>query len=156
MRIALYQPDIPQNTGALLRLGAALGVAVDIIEPCGFVWDDRRLRRSGMDYIDRAEFVRHSGWEAFRRARRDARLVLLTTDGATRLPDFAFGPEDVLLLGRESGGVPDPVHGEVDARLRIPMRPGLRSLNVTHAAALALGEALRQTGQWPQEPDAPA
>jgi tRNA (cytidine/uridine-2'-O-)-methyltransferase len=154
MRIALYQPDIPQNTGSLLRLGAALGVPVDIIEPCGFVWDDRRLRRSGMDYIDRVDLTRHSGWSAFRTARKPpVRLVLLTTQGAVRLPDFAFRSDDILLLGRESGGVPDPVHESVDARVRIPMRPGLRSLNVTHAAALALGEALRQTGQWPSDGD---
>lgn len=151
MRIALYQPDIPQNTGALLRLAAALGVAVDVIEPCGFVWDDRRLRRSGMDYIDRVSLTRHSGWEAFRAGLDGRRLVLLTTGGATRLPDFRFDAEDILLLGRESGGVPDPVHDQVDARLRIPMRSGLRSLNVTHAAALALGEALRQTGGWPAD-----
>jgi tRNA (cytidine/uridine-2'-O-)-methyltransferase len=149
MRIALYQPDIPQNAGALLRLAAALGVPVDIIEPCGFVWDDRRLRRSGMDYIAHAAIVRHSGWDAFRAARATDRLVLLTTQGAERLPDFRWQAQDVLLLGRESGGVPDPVHESVAARVRIPMRAGLRSLNVTHAAALALGEALRQTDGWP-------
>jgi tRNA (cytidine/uridine-2'-O-)-methyltransferase len=149
MRLALYQPDIPQNTGALLRLAAALGVGVDIIEPCGFIWDDRRLRRSAMDYIDHVEIVRHRSWETFRDGDGGRRLVLLTTRGAVRLPDFVFQPDDTLLLGRESGGVPDPVHESATARVRIPMRPGLRSLNVTHAAALALGEALRQTGGWP-------
>lgn len=157
MRLALYQPDIPQNTGALLRLAAALGVPVDIIEPCGFVWDDRRLRRSAMDYIDRVEIVRHRSWEAFRATLASrSRLVLMTTGGAVRLPDFTFRADDILLLGRESGGVPDPIHESVDARVRIPMQPGLRSLNVTHAAALALGEALRQTGGWPADADPPS
>ncbi len=147
MRLALYQPDIPQNTGAILRLGACLGVAVDIIEPCGFVIDDRRLRRVGMDYLDRVEVRRHRSWADFRTARARAgggRLVLLTTRAEQPYTAFAFLPDDTLLLGRESAGVPDAVHASADARLRVPIRPGLRSLNVVMVGALVLGEALRQ------------
>jgi len=151
MRLALYQPDIPQNTGTILRLAACMDVVVDLIEPAGFVLDDRRMRRAGMDYIDRVVLVRHRSWDAFMAARPgcDARLVLLTTAGETRYTDFAFRPGDTLLLGRESGGVPAEVHAAADARLRIPMAPGLRSLNVAVAAGMALGEALRQTGGFP-------
>ncbi len=148
MRLALYEPDIPQNTGAMLRLAACLGVAVDIIEPCGFLLDDRRLRRVGMDYLDRVELVRHSSWRAFRRtaaARRSGRLVLLTTGGETPYCRFAYHPDDTVLVGRESAGVPDEVHAAAAARVTIPMQPGLRSLNVALAAAMVLGEALRQT-----------
>ncbi len=151
MRLALYQPDIPQNTGTILRLAACMGVPVDLIEPAGFVLDDRRMRRAGMDYIDRVVLVRHRSWDAFRTAprERDARLVLLTTAGQTRYTDFAYRPGDTLLLGRESGGVPPEVHAAAHARLRIPMAPGLRSLNVAVAAGVVLGEALRQTGGFP-------
>jgi len=155
MRLALYQPDIPQNTGAILRLGACLGVAVDIIEPCGFVIDDRRLRRVGMDYLDRVAVRRHRSWAAFRRARAaepGGRLILLTTRGACPHTEFAFAADDVLLLGRESAGVPDAVHAAADARLRVPMRPGLRSLNLALAAAVVLAEALRQTHGFPEDP----
>lgn len=148
MRLALYEPDIPQNTGTILRLAACLGVGVDLIEPMGFPFDDRRLRRAGMDYLDRVDLRRHPNWAAFRSATR-GRLLLMTTQGDATLPTFAFQPDDVLLLGRESAGVPEAVHRAADARLRIPMRPGLRSLNVALAAALALGEALRQTNGWP-------
>ena len=148
MRLALYEPDIPQNTGALLRLGACLGVALDIIEPCGFILDDRRLRRSAMDYLDAAEIARHSSWQAYQ-AQRKGRLILLTTKAETRYTDFAFDGSDTLLLGRESAGVPQAVHRAAAARLLIPMRPGLRSLNVALAAAMVLGEALRQTGGYP-------
>lgn len=153
MRIALYQPDIPQNAGTILRLGACFGVAVDIIEPCGFLLDDRRLRRSGMDYLDQAEMARHNSWKAFREARRGegGRLVLLTTKGAVPYTGFAFAADDILLLGRESAGVPDEVADAADARIRIPMRPGLRSLNVAVSAAMVLGEAMRQTGLLPKE-----
>jgi tRNA (cytidine/uridine-2'-O-)-methyltransferase len=150
MRLALYQPDIPQNAGALLRLGACLGVGVDIIEPCGFVLSDRRLKRAGMDYLGAAEFDRHASWANFLAARR-GRLVLLTTKASLAYMGFAFRPDDTLLLGRESAGVPEEVHRAADARLRIPLRPGLRSLNVALAAAMVLGEALRQTGQFPKE-----
>lgn len=146
MRIALYEPDIPQNAGALFRLAACLGVAADVIEPCGFVLDDRRLRRVAMDYGPLAEVVRHASWEAFRRDRAPGRLVLLTTRADTFFSDFSFRPDDTLLLGRESAGVPSDVHDAADARLIVPMTPGARSLNVVTAAAIVLGEALRQTG----------
>lgn len=148
MRLALYEPDIPQNTGAMLRLAACLGVAVDIIEPCGFLLDDRRLRRVGMDYLDRVELVRHSSWQAYRRAAaasRSGRLVLLTTVGETPYCRFDYHPDDTVLVGRESAGVPDEVHAAAAARVTIPMQSGLRSLNVALAAAMVLGEALRQT-----------
>lgn len=148
MRLALYQPDIPQNAGALLRLGACLGVPVDIIEPCGFLLDDRRLRRAGMDYLDRAEMVRHRSWAAYR-ADRAGRLVLLTTAGTQDYTRFAFAAGDTLMVGRESAGVPPEVHAAAHARLAVPMRAGVRSLNVALAAAMVLGEALRQTRQFP-------
>lgn len=151
MRLALYQPDIPQNTGAVLRLGACLGVAVDVIEPCGFLWDDRRLRRAGMDYIDAVALVRHRSWAAFPAARdgRPGRLVLLTTRAPTVHAGFRFEADDTLLLGRESAGVPDDVHAAADAAVRVAMRPGARSLNVALAAAIVLAEGLRQTGGLP-------
>jgi tRNA (cytidine/uridine-2'-O-)-methyltransferase len=151
MRLVLFEPDIPQNTGALLRLGACLGVAVDIVEPCGFLFDDKRLRRAGMDYLEAVEMVRHRSWHSYREA-ASGRLVLLTTQGPTRYADFAFRPDDNILLGRESAGVPEEVHAEADARLLIPMRPGIRSLNVALAAAMVLSEALRQTGLFPENP----
>lgn len=148
MRLALYEPDIPQNAGALIRLAACLDVAVDLIEPAGFVLSDRRLKRAGMDYVDLAPLHRHASWAAFDAARTD-RLVLLTTRGDTPFTDFAFAPDDILLLGRESAGVPDAVHDRADARLRIPMAPGARSLNVALAGAMVLSEALRQTAAFP-------
>ncbi len=148
VRLALFEPDIPQNTGAILRLGACLGVAVDIIEPCGFVLDDRRLRRAGMDYLDRVAMSRHASWEAFHRGRA-GRLVLLTTRGEDRLTGFRFRNGYTILLWRESAGVPETVHDAADARVVIPMTEGARSLNVALAAALALGEALGQTDQFP-------
>lgn len=150
MRLALYEPDIPQNAGALLRLGACLGVAIDIIEPCGFVLGDRRLKRAGLDYGDRAELRRHRSWERFLAEKR-GRLVLLTTQGTLLYHRYRFRPDDTLLLGRETAGVPEAVHRAADARLRIPLRAGMRSLNQALAAAIALGEALRQTGQFPEE-----
>lgn len=151
MRLALYQPDIPQNAGTLLRLGACLGVGVDIIEPCGFLFTDRGLRRAGMDYLDLADVTRHESWLAFLAAREDqrGRLILLTRKGTIPYIDFAFAPDDVLLLGQESAGVPDEVRNVVDAALRIPLKPGMRSLNVAVAGAMVLGEALRQTGSFP-------
>jgi tRNA (cytidine/uridine-2'-O-)-methyltransferase len=145
MRLALFEPDIPQNTGTLIRLGACLGVPVDIIEPCGFLWSEPKLKRAGMDYLDQAEVVRHTSWQAFRAARATERLLLLTTKGAQPYTNFQFTRSDILLLGRESAGVPDAVHNAVDARLVIPMQPGFRSLNVALSAAMVLGEALRQT-----------
>ena len=149
MRLVLYEPDIPQNTGAVMRLAACLGVGVDVIEPCGFVLDDRRLRRAGMDYLDLLDWQRWSGWTAYCAAGQAGRLVLLTTRGDVRHPEFAFRADDRLLLGRESAGVPDAVHAAADARVAVPLRPGARSLNVALAAALVLGEALRQTGGFP-------
>jgi tRNA (cytidine/uridine-2'-O-)-methyltransferase len=146
LRLALYQPDIPQNAGSLMRLCACLGVPLDVIEPCGFLLTDRNFRRAGMDY--RGEMVRHAGWEAFRSGLR-GRLVLLTTRAALPYPGFLFQPSDTLMVGRESAGVPDEVHDAASARLLIPMRPGMRSLNVAQAAAMVLGEALRQTDAFP-------
>lgn len=150
MRVALYQPDIPQNAGAVMRTAACLGVAVDVIEPCGFVFDDRRLRRAGMDYLAGVEVTRHASWAAFLAARQGGRLVLLTGRGETSYLALVFRADDVLMLGRESAGVPDEVHGQADARVRIPLVAGMRSLNVAVAAAIVLGEALRQTGGFPE------
>lgn len=149
MRLALYEPDIPQNAGAILRLGAGFDVAVDIIEPCGFVLDDRRLKRAAMDYLAHAEIVRHASWASFRQT-RPGRLVLLSTKARLPYHRFAFARDDVLLLGRETAGVPPEVAESVDASVLIPMRPGLRSLNVALAASLVLGEALRQTALLPE------
>ncbi len=146
MRLALYQPDIPQNAGSLMRLCACLGVAMDVIEPCGFLLTDRNFRRAGMDY--RTDLVRHAGWVAFRGGLR-GRLVLLTTGATLPNTGFAFQAGDTLMVGRESAGVPPEVHDAADARLIIPMRPGLRSINVAQAAAMVLGEALRQTRLFP-------
>ena len=148
MRIALYEPEIAGNVGAVLRLGACLGVAVDLIEPMGFAWEDARVRRTAMDYIDAVEIERHAGWAAFRVA-RPGRLVLLTTKGTTSLYDAAFAPDDILLIGKESAGVPAAVAAHCNLAVRIPIRAAVRSLNLATAAALALGEALRQTGQLP-------
>lgn len=145
MRLALYEPDIPQNLGAFIRLSAGLGVPLDVIEPCGFPVDDKRIRRAAMDYYDLATLVRHASWAAFCRDRPPGRLVLLTTTGAERLPDAIFRPDDTLLLGRESAGVPEGVHAAADLRVRIPLQAGARSLNVALAAAMVLSEALRQT-----------
>lgn len=152
MRLALFEPDIPQNTGTLLRLAACLGLAVDIIEPCGFVFSDVGFRRAGMDYRDMAEVTRHVSWAAYVAGhRRDGtgRLVLLTTRASDTYIDFAFALGDTILLGRESAGVPEDVHAAANARLRIPLKPGLRSLNVAVAGAMVLGEALRQTRGFP-------
>ncbi len=151
MRLALFQPDIPQNLGANLRLAACLGVAVDIIEPCGFPLTDRALRRTAMDYAENVFVSRHSGWSAFRDGQiaSGSRLVLFTTRGSTRLDEHAFLPNDILLFGRESAGVPDDVHAAADSRVAIPLVPGARSLNVAMSAGIALWEALGQTGQLP-------
>jgi tRNA (cytidine/uridine-2'-O-)-methyltransferase len=150
MRLALYQPDIPQNTGTLLRLAACLGVACDMIGPAGFDMSDRAFKRAGLDYLAQADIRRHASFAEFERTRSAAkcRLVLLTTRAALPYTDFAFEPDDCLLLGRESAGVPQAVHDAADARLVIPMRAGLRSVNVAVAAAMVLGEALRQTKQF--------
>jgi tRNA (cytidine/uridine-2'-O-)-methyltransferase len=149
MRIALFQPDIPPNVGTIIRLGACLGVPIDVIEPCGFPFSDKSLRRAGMDYLDRAAVTRHGSWNRFLAGRDGApagRLVLLTTKGAVPYTSFAFAAGDTLLFGRESAGVPPEVHETADARLYVPMAAGTRSLNVAVTAAMVLGEALRQTG----------
>ena len=151
MRLALFEPDIPQNTGALLRLAACLGVEVDLIEPCGFLLDDRRLRRAALDYMANLTIRRHASWQAFIADRNPhSRLVLMTTSGSVALHQFSFVPEDTILLGRESAGVPDAVHGGVAARVVIPLRWPARSLNVALAGAIALAEALRQTALFPE------
>lgn len=149
MRIALFEPDIPQNAGAIMRLASCLGICLDLIGPCGFLLDDRRLRRAGMDYLDGLDLARHASWERFRVDQGPGRLVLLTTAGSIGYCDFAFRPDDTILLGRESAGVPAHVHEAADARLVVPMAPGRRSLNVALAAAMVLGEALRQLGAFP-------
>ena len=148
MDIALYQPDIPQNTGAILRLGACLDVAVHIIAPSGFDVSDRALRRAGLDYIAHARIQRHTSFEAFNAWRKDKarRIILLTTRAETPYTALTYKAGDILLLGRESAGVPDDVHNSADARVRVPMAPGRRSLNIVTAAAMVLGEGLRQTG----------
>ena len=148
MRIALYQPDIPQNTGTILRLCACLDVEAHIIEPAGFPISDRHFRRAGMDYLDQVSIVRHDSWGHFERWRSEAghRLVLFTTKGAVPYLEHRYGNDDILLFGRESAGVPDEVAACADARVKIPIREDLRSLNIAMAAAMALGEALRQTG----------
>jgi tRNA (cytidine/uridine-2'-O-)-methyltransferase len=148
MRIALHQPEIAGNVGTILRLAACLGVAVDIIEPCGFAFGDRALARAGMDYAARAAVTRHTDWAAFRQA-TPARLMLFTTAGDVRLPDARFEVDDVLLFGSESSGVPGHVHDAATQRLRIPIETDARSLNLAIAVAMAAGETLRQTGGWP-------
>ena len=151
MRLALYQPDMPPNTGTMMRLCACLGVGLDIIEPCGFPLDDARLRRAAMDYIDHLDWARHRSWGDFYAQKGTRRLVLLTTKGAEPYTAFAFRSDDILMVGRESAGVPDAVHEACDARIVIPLCPPLRSLNVAVSAAMALGEALRQTGGFHAE-----
>ncbi|WP_380879826.1 tRNA (cytidine(34)-2'-O)-methyltransferase [Sphingomonas sp. DBB INV C78] len=149
MRIALFQPDIAGNVGTILRLAACFGVPVDVIEPCGFPFSDRSLKRAGMDYAAGAELRRHADWDAFRAA-TNGRLVLLTTRAETRLPDAHFAEDDILLLGSESTGAPDFVHDAADLTVRIPLRHGFRSLNVAVATGIALAEAMRQTGSLPE------
>ena len=147
MQIALFQPDIPQNTGTILRLCACLDVSAHIIEPAGFPVSDRHFRRAGMDYLDQVTITRHDSWAKFQEWRHDKayRLILFTTKAAGSYLDFRYGAADILMFGRESAGVPDDVAGAADARVVIPIKPGLRSLNIAMAAAMALGEALRQT-----------
>ena len=149
MRIALYEPEIAGNVGAVLRLGACLEVAVDLIEPLGFAWDDARVRRTAMDYIDHVEIVRHASFAAFRQSIGEQRLVLFTTKASRSSYDFAYQTDDVLLFGKESAGVPVEVAEVCDAKVRIPIRAEVRSMNLASAAALALGEGLRQVGLLP-------
>lgn len=148
MRLALYQPDQAGNVGTILRIGACLGVPVDIIEPCGFPWSDRALKRAGMDYAAIARVTRHPGWAAFE-AELPGRLVLLTTSGGSRIGEAPFERGDTLLLGSESAGVPEEIHARADLRIRIPQAAGTRSLNIAVAAGIGLAEALRQTDGWP-------
>ena len=149
MRLALYQPDIPQNTGTIIRLAACFGIPLDVIEPCGFVFSDSKLRLAGMDYTERAIVERHVSWGVFQASRAPGRLLLVTTQAAGTIDEFAFHPDDIVMLGAESSGVPAPVHEAVDARVRVPMRDGLRSLNVAVCAGIVLWEALRRTGSLP-------
>lgn len=148
MRLALFQPDQPGNVGAMMRLGACLGVPVDVIEPCGFPFSLHAVKRAGLDYTDRADITAHADWAAFRAA-RPGRLVLLTTKGSVAHTAADYRPDDILLVGQESVGAPDHVHAAAGLRVRIPLAPGLRSLNVAIAAAMVLGEALRQTESYP-------
>jgi len=149
MRIALYQPDIPQNTGNIFRLGACLGVSVDIIEPTGFVFDDKRFKRSAMDYLDHIDYKKHIDWQHFYdwKKENNFRLILMTTKSRESLYNFKFHPSDILLFGRESAGVPENIHKIVDHRLTIPMKEGVRSINLSSSVALVLGESLRQINQ---------
>ena len=156
MRLALFQPDIPQNTGTLLRLGACLDLALDIIEPCGFLFNEKAMRRAGMDYLDMVQYRRHNSWADFLEYRRQhpeeyGRLVLLTTHASKPYTAFEFRPNDIILRGRESAGVPDQVHELADARLLIPMNKNARSINVAVSAVMVIGEALRQTGLFPKK-----
>lgn len=155
MRLALYQPDIPQNTGTIMRLAACLGLAVDIIRPAGFDISDKALRRSMLDYGTHLEIIRHDGWDSFVTSlaeRHGGRLIALTTKAPMSYIDFAYHAEDVLLLGRETSGLPDAVHAAADARVTIPLKPEMRSLNVAVAAAMVAGEALRQIGGFAATP----
>jgi len=150
MRIAMFEPEIAGNVGAVLRLGACMGAGVDLIEPLGFTWDDRRVRRAAMDYIDQVEIARHTGFDAFSAGLGERRLILFTTKATRSAYEFAFRADDVLLFGKESAGVPEHVAAASDARVRLPMRAEVRSLNVATSAAIALAEALRQTDSLPR------
>ena len=149
IEIALYQPDIPPNAATIMRMAACFGLRVRIIEPAGFTWSVTSLKRAGMDYLDHALVIRDASWAAFRAATKGQRLILASTKAATAYTDFSFGQGDILLMGRESAGVPEEIHEAADARLLIPMRPGLRSLNVALACAMVTGEALRQLAAFP-------
>lgn len=155
MRLALFQPDIPQNTGTLLRLGACLDLPIDIIEPCGFIFNEKAMKRAGMDYLNLASYRRHNSWQDFLEYRQNnpkeyGRLVLMTTKASIPYTDFKFEPNDIILMGRESAGVPESVHQMVDARLIIPMNQNARSINVAVSAVMVIGEALRQTDNFPK------
>jgi len=147
--LVLFEPDIPQNAGAMLRLAACLNLGAHIIEPCGFHFGEKRMRRAGMDYLDQIDLKRHDSWDAYQAARNPGRLIVMTTKGDTVYTKFAFKPGDALLMGRESAGVPDHVHAAADARLLIPLARGMRSINVAQAAAMVAGEALRQLEGFP-------
>ena len=146
--LVLYQPDIAQNAGAMLRLAACMGIDLEVIEPCGFIWDNKRMRRSGMDYLDKVNVIRHLNFDNFMQSNR--RIILLSTKAATPLPHFRFQAGDAIMMGRESAGVPDEIADRAHQRVVIPMMPGLRSLNVALTAAMAVGEALRQLDAFPE------
>jgi len=155
MRLALFQPDIPQNTGTLLRLGACLDLPLDIIEPCGFIFNEKAMKRAGMDYLNMANYRRHNSWQDFLAYRQEnpkeyGRIVLLTTHASVPYTDFKFEPNDIILMGRESAGVPEAVHKIADSRLLIPMNKNARSINVAVSAVMVIGEALRQTNLFPK------
>lgn len=149
MRLAAYQPDIPQNTGALIRLCASFGVPLELIEPFGFPWDEKKVRVSAMDYFDLVTLTRHTSWQKFQTHFSAQRVVLLSTKASVNYQEFEFRPDDVLLLGRESAGVPEDVHASVPARVKIPLNPAARSINMAMAGAVVLAEALRQTNSFP-------
>lgn len=156
MRLALFQPDIPQNTGTLLRLGACLDLPLDIIEPCGFIFNERAMKRAGMDYLNLATYRRHNSWDDFLKYRKEnpntyGRIILLTTHASTPYTDFKFQPNDIILMGRESAGVPETIHQLADSRLLIPMNKNARSINVAVSAVMVIGEALRQTNLFPKQ-----
>jgi len=155
MRLALFQPDIPQNTGTLLRLGACLDLPLDIIEPCGFIFNEKAMRRAGMDYLEMVSYRRHNSWQDFLNYRQEhpeeyGRIVLLTTHASKPYTEFEFKPNDIILMGRESAGVPEAVHNIADSRLLIPMNAKARSINVAVSAVMVIGEALRQTNLFPK------
>ena len=150
MRIALFQPDIAGNVGAVLRTAACLNVPCDIIEPCGFAFSEKALKRAGMDYAAQAEIARHAGWDAFLASTGGARIVLMSSKASTPLPSFVFQPDDIILMGSESAGAPAFVHDRADVRVTIPMAAGFRSLNISVSAGIALAEGLRQTQQFPE------
>lgn len=147
IRIALYQPDIPQNVGAMIRLSACLGLGLDVIEPCGFPWNERKIKQSAMDYLTLVNYVRHSSWENFLEHKGKARIILMTTKASVPYTEFEFQSGDILLAGRESLGVPDHVHKAADGRVLIPMHGAARSLNIVNATAMITGEAMRQIGR---------
>ncbi len=146
LRIALYQPDIPQNVGAAIRLCACMGIALDIIEPCGFPWDIKKIRQAGMDYVEQAQLIRHDSWDAFLDHHQNRRFVLMTTKASENYLDYTFTDQDILIAGRESSGVPDNVHARVDGRIKIDMKGEARSLNIINATSMITGEAIRQIG----------
>jgi len=155
MRLALFQPDIPQNTGTLLRLGACLDLPLDIIEPCGFIFNEKAMKRAGMDYLNMATYRRHNSWQDFLAYREEhpeeyGRIILLTTHASKPYTEFEFKPNDIILMGRESAGVPEAVHNIADSRLLIPMNQNARSINVAVSAVMVIGEALRQTNLFPK------
>lgn len=149
MHLAAYQPDIPQNTGALIRLCASFGVQLELIEPFGFIWDERKIRVSAMDYYDLVKLTRHTSWDKFQSHFKNQRIILLSTKASVNYTEFEFRADDILLLGRESAGVPDTVHQSVDARVKIPLNPLARSINMAMAGSIVLAEALRQTKSFP-------